>query len=128
MNILDENISLEEKYRLLARRVHVRQIGAEVGRLGMKDIDEIIPLLHTLPQPTLFTRDHDFYKARLRHADYCLVLLDVAFDEVAEYVRRFLRHPSFRNRSQRMGKVVRVRHSGLTWWERDSKAERAVSW
>jgi hypothetical protein len=94
----------------------------------MKDIDEIIPLLHTLRQPTLFTRDKDFYKARLRHEAYCLVLLDVDFDEVAEYTLRFLRHPSFRNRAQRMGKVVRVRHGGLTWWERDAKAEHAVSW
>ena len=65
MYILDENISLAEKGRLLARGVHVRQIGVEVGRLGMKDIDEIIPLLHTLRQPTLFTRDKDFYKAGL---------------------------------------------------------------
>lgn len=128
MYILDENISLTEKGRLLARGVHARQIGVEVGRLGMKDIAEIIPLLHTLRQPTLFTRDKDFYKAGLRHANYCLVLLDVDFDEVAEYARRFLRHPSFRNRAQRMGKVVRIRHSGLRWWEYDSKVERVMSW
>ncbi len=128
MYILDENISLDEKDRLLARRVHVRQIGAEVGRLGMKDINEIIPLLHTLRQPTLFTRDHDFYKPSLLHPNYCLVLLDVAFDEVAEYVRRFLRHKSFRTQAQRMGKVVRVRHGGLSWWEAGGKVERAASW
>ena len=128
MYILDENISVEEKAHLLARHIHVRQIGVEVGRLGMKDIDEIIPLLHTLRQPTFFTRDKDFYKARLRHEDYCLVLLDVDFDEVAEYIVWFLRHASFRTRAQRMGKVVRVRRGGLTWWEKDAKAEHVVSW
>jgi hypothetical protein len=81
-----------------------------------------------LRQPTLFTRDHDFYKPSLLHPGYCLVLLDVAFDEVADYVRRFLRHRSFRTQAQRMGKVVRVRHSGVSWWEAGGKAERAVSW
>ncbi|MGH9846974.1 MAG: hypothetical protein ACREEM_50400 [Blastocatellia bacterium] len=128
MNILDENISLQEKGRLVAKRVHVRQIGSEIGCLGMKDINEIIPLLHALRHPTFFTRDHDFYKPSLQHPGYCLVLLDVAFDEVSDYVRRFLRHPSFRTQMQRMGKVVRVRHSGLSWWENDLKAERVVSW
>lgn len=128
MNILDENISIPEKKRLLAKRVHVRQIGAEVGRLGMKDVNEIIPLLHTLRQPTLFTRDHDFYKPSLRHHDYCLVLLDVDFDEVAKYVHSFLRHKDFRTQVQRMGKVIRVRHSGISYWQVNQEAERALSW
>jgi hypothetical protein len=33
-----------------------------------------------------------------------------------------------RTQAQRMGKVVRVRHSGLSWWEAGGKAERAISW
>lgn len=74
----------------------------------MKDRGEIIPLLHTLRRPTFFTRDHDFYKADLRHLRYCLVFLDVAFDEAAEFIRRFLRHTAFRTQAQRMGRVVRV--------------------
>ena len=72
----------------------------------MKDRGEIIPLLHTLRRPTFFTRDHDFYKADLRHLGYCLVFLDVAFDEAAEFIRRFLRHTAFRTQAQRMGRVV----------------------
>jgi len=94
----------------------------------MKDRNDIIPLLHTLRRPTFFTRDRDYYQADLRHAGYCLVFLEVTFDEAAEYIRRFLRHPSFRTQAQRMGKVVRVRHSGLSWWEAGGKAERAISW
>jgi hypothetical protein len=128
MFILDENIGLEEKARLLARRVHVRQIGAEVGRIGMQDLEEIIPLLHSLGRPTFFTRDHDFYKPALRHPRYTLVLLDVDMDEVADYVRRFLRHPAFRTQAQRMGKVIRVRPTGLSWWELDDTTEHATSW
>ena len=83
----------------------------------MKDRGEIIPLLHTLRRPTFFTRDHDFYKADLRHPGYCLVFLDVAFDEAAEFIRRFLRHTAFRTQAQRMGRVIptsniEIRHFG----------------
>jgi hypothetical protein len=116
VNILDEDISSIEHERLRARKVHVRQIGIEIGRLGMKDRTGIIPLLHTLRFPTFFTRDHGFYHPRLLHPGYCLVYLDVAFDEIADCVRLILRHKAFRMRSQRMGKVIRVRHSGVNYW------------
>lgn len=99
MNILDEDISVTERERLRARKVHVRQIGLEVGRLGMKDRADILPLLHPLHAPTFFSRDHGFYSPRLLHPRYCLVHLDVAFDEVAEDIRRLLRHPGFRTQA-----------------------------
>jgi len=57
-----------------------------------------------------------------------LVHLDVAFDEVADYLRRFLRHQAFRTRSQRMGTVVRVRHSGVSYWQMRQRGERVLSW
>jgi len=50
------------------------------------------------------------------------------FDEAAMYARRFLRHRSFRTQAQRMGKIIYVRPSGISWWEMGSKAERALSW
>ena len=128
MNILDEDISFLERERLRARKIHSRQIGAEIGRLGMKDRNDIIPLLHTLRHPTFFSRDHGFYHPSSRHSAYCLVHLDVAFYEVAEFIRRFLRHTVFRTRSQRMGKVVRVRHSGVSYWQVNIKGEHAFNW
>jgi hypothetical protein len=79
VNVLDENIVATQRQLLRSWKIHFRSIGGEVGRAGMKDRDEIIPLLHTLRRPTFFTRDHDFYKADLRHRGYCLVFLDVAF-------------------------------------------------
>ena len=128
MNILDEDISVIEREQLHVRKFHVRQIGIEVGRLGMKDRSDIIPLLHTLRTPTFFSRDHGFYHPRLIHSGYCLVYLDVAFDEIAEYIRRFLRHPKFRTRTQRMGKVVRVRHGGVRYWQIQVKGEHTLTW
>ena len=89
----------------------------------MKDRSEILPLLYTLRSPTFFTRDHGFYQPRFLHPGYCLVHLDIAFDEVAEYTRRFLRHQAFRTRSQRMGRVIRVRHSGVSYWQMHLRGE-----
>ena len=128
MNILDENIVVTQRELLRSWKIHFRRIGDEVGRMGMKDRDEIIPLLHTLRWPTFFTRDHDFYKADLRHPGYCLVFLNVAFDKAADFIRRFLRHVAFRTRAQRMGKVVHVSHSGITYWQVNVKETRALRW
>jgi hypothetical protein len=84
----------------------------------MKDIDEIIPLLHTLKRPTFFTRDHDYYKPYLRHPGYCLALLDVEFDEAAEYIRRFLRHTENDNRGPKnrfyRRRIVVILRAGLS--------------
>ena len=59
----------------------------------------------------------------LLHQGYCLVFLDVWDDEAAEYIRRFLRHPEFRTQAQRMGKVTRVRHGGVSYWQVQVKEE-----
>ena len=94
----------------------------------MKDRADIIPLLHALRRPTFFTRDHGFYHTSLLHPAYCLVYLDVAFDEIAEFIRRFLRHPAFRTQAQRMGKVVRVYHGGVSYWQVNVKKAQALRW
>lgn len=68
MNILDENTPKDQRELLERGRIHIRQIGFNVGRRGMKDEDEIIPFLLKQNRPTFFTRDDDFYKPRLCHA------------------------------------------------------------
>jgi hypothetical protein len=104
VNVLDENLVVSQRELLRAWKIRFRRIGGEVGRLGMKDREEIIPLLHTLQRPTFFTHAHGFYPPTLLHAGYCLVFLAVGADEIATYIRRFLRHREFRTRVQRMGK------------------------
>lgn len=105
-----------------------RQIGRELGRPGLKDHEGILPLLHQLKRATFFTLDHGFYHPTLLHQGYCLVFLDVWDDEAAEYIRRFLRHLEFRTQSRRMGKVVRVRHSGVSYWQLHQRGEGVLSW
>jgi len=64
MIVLDENVA-EDQCRLLRKwRLRFRQIGQDVGQQGMKDEEHMLPLLHKLDRPTLFTRDLGFFHRR----------------------------------------------------------------
>ncbi|MGH2354569.1 MAG: hypothetical protein ACRDI2_11060 [Chloroflexota bacterium] len=127
MNVLDENITDDQRQLQLRWRIHVRQIGHEVGRAGAKD-DAIIPILHGLRQVTFFTRDQDFDKAHLCHGSYCLVYLAVRRRQTAEFIRRFPRHPAFDTRVKREGLVARVSDAGIHVWRLHGKQEDEVPW
>jgi hypothetical protein len=75
--------------------------------------EEIIVLLRHGRNISFFTRDTGFYKRRLCHGSYCLVVMSVGQSEVAAFVRRFFRHPDFDTQARRMGKVVRVSHKKI---------------
>ena len=128
MTVLDENIDAIQRHRLRQWKVHFRRIGDNVGRYGMKDRNELIPLLHSFRHVTFFTRDHDFYHPWLRHPNYCLVYLEVKPDEVALFIRRLLRHPHLRTQAQRMGKVARVHHEGISFWQVRMDKEQELTW
>ncbi|HXU36281.1 MAG TPA: hypothetical protein VN937_07935 [Blastocatellia bacterium] len=128
MNILDENIDSVARERLRWLKIPFRHTGSDIGHSGMKDLNEVIPLLHSLKHPTFFTRDKDFYARTLLHAQYCLVHLDVQPGESADYIARFLRHRHFRTRVDTIGKVVRVRRSGVSYFERHYDRTRRVRW
>jgi hypothetical protein len=126
MNILDENIVEDECELLRAQRVRVRHIGHDIGRKGIKD-EEIIPFLHRLRRPTFFSRDRGFYDRRRGHARYCLVYLEIAPDQVAEFVRRVLRHPRLDTQAKRMGTVIRASSAGIRVLRRHGE-EEALRW
>lgn len=127
MNILDENVLASQRQRLRRWRVPCRQIGYDVGRLGMDD-DEIIPLLIRLRQPTFFTLDAGFYKPHLCHPRYSVVFLHVRQSEAAFFARRLLRHHVFDTRAKRMGPVIRVSHAGLALWRLHAENETLSAW
>lgn len=95
MNVLDQNIVLSERRRLEPWKIPFNQIGVELGRPGMTDLDEIIPLLHKLNKPAFFTRDRDFYISSLRSSrllprvSRCSVRRDSAIHEALSASRRF---------------------------------------
>ena len=100
MIVLDENVFESQRLRLRSWRVHLCQIGYDVGRKGVQD-DEIVTLLRTLRRPSFFSRDRDFFKKTLCSSHYSLAYLDVGPLAVAEYTRRFLRQPDFKTWAQR---------------------------
>lgn len=127
MNILDENIPASQRQLLESWRVHVRQIGFNLGRPGMQD-EEIIPFLQSLRRPTFLTRDEDFHDRQLCYAKYSLIYLAVDKIEVARFVRRLFRHSELNTQAKRMGSVVRVTSAGLSIWRRHLRNETHFDW
>lgn len=127
MILLDENITETQRHILRQRRIRVHQIGEQVGRKGIQD-SEIITLLLSLPSPTFFTRDDDFYARSLRHSRYCLVFLDVAASETALYVRKLLRHPDWNTFGKRRGRIARTTHAGIYFRRLHDDVEQFSEW
>ncbi|MFH0926675.1 MAG: hypothetical protein V1872_13760 [bacterium] len=127
MNVLDENIADSQRQLLSCWRIKIRQIGYEISYKGIKD-EEIIPLLHQIGTVTFFSRDLGFYHRKFCHPTYCLVCLAVGQYEVANFIRRFLRHPTFDSQAKRMGKVVLVTHRRLRMWKLYGEKDDDLSW
>jgi hypothetical protein len=127
VNILDENIPAGQRRQLELWRLHVRQIGFNIGRSGMKD-EEIIPFLQQQHRSTFFTRDVDFFDNKLCHPRYSLIDLAVDKNESALFVRRTLRHPELKSQAKRMAAVVQVSHSGILILRTDSKKPTHATW
>ena len=128
MIILDHNIPENQAQSLHRRRVHYRQIGFEVGRPEWDDQQEILRYLHAAKQITFFTRDLGFFRAPLRHANYCLVTLTVPVLETADYISKFLRHPHFSTRAKRNGKVIKVSTKSINFWAIGREQQGNVRW
>lgn len=116
MIILDENIIESQRQLLKKWRIRVRQIGQDLGKQGLKDLNDVIPLLQSLRKPVLFTSDLRLFKKQLCHPRYGLVCLNVPDGETATYIWKFLRHAEFNTKAKRMGKVVRVGPSNIYLW------------
>ncbi len=127
MNILDENVLKDQRQLLLNWHIPIRQIGYDVGRMGMSD-EEIIRVLLQLRHPTFFTLDFDFYQRNLCHARYCLVCMDIEQDKTALFVRHLLRHKAFNTKAKRMGNVMCLSSARLSIWQQHAKQEMALDW
>src|SRR5437667_11241888 len=64
MDVLDESIVAQQCDQLRHWRIPFRQVGADLSAYGTSD-ENLIPVLHRLPQPTFFSHDGDFFKASL---------------------------------------------------------------
>ena len=62
------------------------------------------------------------------HGRYCLVDLSVKKSEAAVVVHRLLSHLKFDTEAKRMGKVIRVNDSGLSYWQLRVEQEQGIDW
>ena len=127
MIFLDENIIDSQRLLLQSWKIHVRQIGYEIGRKGMKD-PEIIPFLHKTGEITFFTRDGGLYQKDLCHSKYCIVYLAVGQSEVATFIQRLLKHSDFNTKAKRMGKIISISHLHIQFWELKQDSETLLKW
>ncbi len=127
MLVLDENLPAGQRSLLRQWRIRFRSVGEELGNSGILD-KNLIPLLHRLAQPTFVSLDRDFHRPELAHRRYCLVWLNVRGREAAEFIRRFLKHPSFNTRIKRLGWVARVHVEGISAWRAGSRTLHEMPW
>jgi len=127
MIILDEHLPPTQRHLLRSWHIAVRHIGYDVGRQGLQD-EDIIPFLLLHRRPTFVTLDAGFYDRTLCHARYSLAYLSVRQNEVANFVRRLLRHPEFDTQAKRSGSVLRLSHVGISAWRLRHQRETHHAW
>ncbi|MEZ4707150.1 MAG: hypothetical protein R3A44_08095 [Caldilineaceae bacterium] len=85
--------------------------------------DAIPPLLRTAAQPTFVTINvDDFWRKVEADRRYCIVAIVIEQHEALKVpleLRRVLSIPELRTKANRMGKVLRVRPTGIEYYMRD---------
>lgn len=117
----------EERDLLTSWKIRYRQVGRDVGRVGMTDQD-ILPLLRRLKPATLFTRDLGLYRREHRDPRFALVSLAVKESDTANSIRRFLAHPGFSTDAHRLGHVFLVSFEAIRVWAPRAAREKRVGW
>lgn len=128
MNLLDYNITADQVELLVKARVHFRRIGFDVGRPEWDDQQELLRYLHRMRRITLFTRDLGFFRSEFCHPNYCIAVINFPAREAASAIRRFLRHPEFKTKALRCGKVVRLSPRVITWWQVGNDHQQHLIW
>ena len=92
--------------------------------------ESINVLLQRAAQPTFVTiNETDFWRRLAVTNAFCIVCAavpDSRIEEVAPLIRRLLRHPQFRTKKRRMGRVVRITAEGAFYYTADDATVRPV--
>jgi hypothetical protein len=84
--------------------------------------DDAVPgLLHTGSQPTFVTLNWtDFWQRIMAHRSFCLVCFTLPTNragDISPLLRRLFRLDPFKSKAARMGKVARVSHERVTYYQ-----------
>jgi hypothetical protein len=84
--------------------------------------------LHSAKEPTFFTRDLGFFRRRLCHPNYCIVVLAVPVSETATYIQNLLRYPHFKSKAKRVGKIVKLSTRKILMWHGRQRTFTGLPW
>lgn len=122
MIVVDENIHDQRIIAAISAWYPGRVISITRLRLRSLIKDDAIPaLLRKVPKPTFVTINvADFWKKIPPDSSYCFVNVALPKEctrEIPDLIRRFLRHPSFKTKTLRMGKIVRLTPTIIEYYE-----------
>ena len=131
MIVLDENlIGLEIETRLARWYPGRICFVTELRPNSVIKDESVTVLLQRELQPTFVTiNETDFWRRAAMTNAFCIVcaaLPDWRATEVPVLIRRLLRHPQFRTKKLRMGKVVRLTAEGAFYYTAEDATVRPV--
>lgn len=131
MIILDEQLMKQSIRLAIAKwyRGSVRLVTDLRPQTIIKD-DAVPDLLRRENQPTFVTiNEKDFWKKVPIDSQFCVVCFTLPYtrtEEIPGALRSLLRHPEFKTKAARMGKVIRVSEEGTTYYSFDERKIRGV--
>ena len=128
--VLDDQLDLRAVLRPLRKWITARRL--QELRPGELILDDRVPqILRTLKQPTFVTIDQGFWSPRWTDHNYAIVCFALRNDQqrrLPGLLRALFRHPEFRTRAKRMGKVARVGLTTIEWWQFRRADLHQVAW
>lgn len=131
MIILDEQLLKQSIRVAIAKwyRGSVRVVPDLRPQTVIKD-DAIPDLLRRENQPTFVTiNEKDFWKKVPIDSLFCVVCFPLPYtrvDEIPQALRALFRHPEFKTKAARMGKVIRVSQKGIAYYNFDERKIRRI--
>ena len=132
MIVLDENLDEGRVREPLASRSKGKVIFVRDLRRGIIK-DEAVPALLCQHRGAMFITINvtDFWRCVPAHERYCILCLPLPTErqsEIPDLVLKFMRHPAFRTKRQRMGKVVRITESEITYYGTAQPFLQKLAW
>lgn len=131
MIVLDEQLALFGADRSI--KIWYKGIVIQVNdlRVGSVIKDEAVPMLLLQRRLTTFVtiNERDFWRRISPHARYCVICFALSsqqIDMLPDLLHRVLRHPNFRTKAQRMGHVLRVTQSSISYYNHLSPQIRTL--
>jgi hypothetical protein len=127
--VLDENIDQRQVLSRLKTIYRGEILSIRELRPGSLIPDEDIPrLLRSLQQPAFITTNVvDFWRKVDPHLGYCIICFPLATQrqrEIPGLLALVFRHPQFRTKKQRAGKILRVAYGEILHYDRQKRVMR----